>query len=555
MSFHYSHHNLKGKEKISERFFEILPGATSWCVLIGMFVLCMTKPLIAAVILIAYDLHWILRLFYMNIFLELSFLRLSMESTTDWKARYEALDDLDTYIENIKFASPGKSIKDKISLFIHRKEIIYLKKSTSIPPLSKDIYHVIIIPVAKETREIVEPGIKSYAYGKFPPEKMLVIIGLEEWASEEVKQGIYEIQKKYRGCFFDFFVQVHPSDLPGEARVKGANVTCAAKRAAEFFASRGIPYEHVILSCFDADTVVSADYFNSLTYHYMITPARTQASFQPIPVYYNNFWQTPSFARVLDVGSSFFQLAEATNPGTLVTYSSHSMSFKALVDIGYWPVDMISDDSAIFWKAFIHFEGKYQVVPIYVTLSMDVTQDETWWKTFVNVYKQKRRWAWGVENFPIIMRGFFRSKNIPFSLKLKHGFKLFESSISWATMSFLLTVYAWLPALFASRKFEESIVYYSGPRITNTIYSLALIGIVNCILLSLLLLPKKRIHNNLFQRIRHAFEWLLVPVISIFLSAIPALDAQTRLMLGKYMEFWITVKKRVSQEEVDLILK
>ena len=27
------------------------------------------------------------------------------------------------------------------------------------------------------------------------------------------------------------------------------------------------------------------------------------------------------------------------------------MSFTALVEIGYWPVDMISDDSAVFWKA------------------------------------------------------------------------------------------------------------------------------------------------------------------------------------------------------------
>ena len=33
------------------------------------------------------------------------------------------------------------------------------------------------------------------------------------------------------------------------------------------------------------------------------------------------------------------------------------MSFKALVEIGYWPVDMISDDSAIYWKAYIHYAG------------------------------------------------------------------------------------------------------------------------------------------------------------------------------------------------------
>ena len=44
----------------------------------------------------------------------------------------------------------------------------------------------------------------------------------------------------------------------------------------------------------------------------------------------------------------------------------------------------------------------------------------------------------------------------------------------------------------------------------------------------------------------HAFEWLLVPMIAIGLSAVPALDAQTRLMLGRYMEFWVTEKERGS---------
>ena len=37
---------------------------------------------------------------------------------------------------------------------------------------------------------------------------------------------------------------------------------------------------------------------------------------------------------------------------------------------------------------------------------------------------------------------------------------------------------------------------------------------------------------------------ITVPFIYVFLSALPALEAQTRLMFGKYMEFWVTEKKR-----------
>ena len=35
----------------------------------------------------------------------------------------------------------------------------------------------------------------------------------------------------------------------------------------------------------------------------------------------------------------------------------------------------------------------------------------------------------------------------------------------------------------------------------------------------------------------------MVPLIAVLLSAIPALDAQTRLMCGRYLEFWVTEKR------------
>ena len=65
-----------------------------------------------------------------------------------------------------------------------------------------------------------------------------------------------------------------------------------------------------------------------------------------------------------------------------------------------------------------------------------------------------------------------------------------------------------------------------------------------CMIISLLLLPRKKIKYGFFKKILHVFEWLLIPVILLFLSALPALDALTRLMFGRYMEFWVTEKYR-----------
>lgn len=547
MKFDFSRYGLEAKEEMLERLFEIMPGLCSWSILLGVTALSILKPLAAAVFIIAFDLYWIFKLFYMNIFLVLSYIRLSVEDKTDWMMRIRGLDNLEAYSEKLHVSLLKSTLKEKASFIIHQFQVEKLRKSDSKPAPSQDLYHLVIIPIAREPREIVEPGVESIGKGEFPAKRILVILALEERAKPDVKKAIYDLQKEHTNEFLDLLVVEHPDGLPQEAKVKGANATYAAKKAAEYFREKNIPFENIIASCFDADTVVNPDYFSCLTYNFMVEPNRHYISFQPIPVYHNNIWEAPSFARVLDVGSSFFQLIEATNPDKLVTFSSHSMSFKALVDVGFWPVDMISDDSAIYWKALIHYDGRYSAMPLYVKLSMDVATGKSWWETFLNVYKQKRRWAWGVENFPIVTRAFLKDKNISTNRKIRYAFKLFEGHISWATWPFLLTLIGWLPVLLAGREFTQTTVYYIVPRITGTIFKLASLGLLSCIFLSVLLLPKQTGQGRaerFSKKIRHVFEWLLVPLVSIFLSAIPALDAQTRLMRGKYMEFWVTLKKR-----------
>lgn len=544
MAFIYSRHHLTERDGKLQRALEIFPGVFSWSIIVGMSALSFFQPLVAALIMIAFILFWVMRLFYMNIFLVISYIRLTIDEKADWIKKIDGLHDLDSCLEKLRLERPRSGWKKKIAHWMQVQQVQTLRMSGKEPPLFKDIYHLVIIPVVKERRDVVEPGIKSLARGSFPGERVLVMIAVESRASEAVKRDMEEIRDCYSKNFGSLDIVIHPEGLPGESRVKGANCTCAARHAAEIFSSRGIPFENVIVSCFDADTMSRSDYLSCLTFHYMITPERNRASYQPIPVYHNNIWEAPSFARVMEIGTSFFQMIESTNPRKLVTFSSHSMSFKALVDIGYWPVDMISDDSAVFWKAFLHYKGCYRVVPMYTTVSMDIATGADWKSTLVNIYKQKRRWAWGVENLPIVFRAFLTEREIPLAQKFVHALKLLDTFISWATWSILLTFISWLPALCASREFETTTVYYTVPRIQSTIFSLASIGIVVCMVLSLSLLPKDRGRIRLRRRIMHVFEWLFMPLVVLVLSAFPALDAQTRLMLGKYMEFQVTEKTR-----------
>ena len=72
----------------------------------------------------------------------------------------------------------------------------------------------------------------------------------------------------------------------------------------------------------------------------------------------------------------------------------------------------------------------------------------------------------------------------------------------------------------------------------------SMLGLVASVYLSLILLPPKPPQYGKFRYLVFAFSWLLLPLMMIFFTAFPALEAQTRLMFGKYMGFWVTEKSR-----------
>jgi hypothetical protein len=69
-------------------------------------------------------------------------------------------------------------------------------------------------------------------------------------------------------------------------------------------------------------------------------------------------------------------------------------------------------------------------------------------------------------------------------------------------------------------------------------------GLVISSIISLSLIPPRPQDASRFRYVVMALQWILVPATMIVFSAIPGLDAQTRLMFGRYMGFWVTPKAR-----------
>jgi uncharacterized membrane protein len=261
-----------------------------------------------------------------------------------------------------------------------------------------------------------------------------------------------------------------------------------------------------------------------------------------MPVYNNNIWQAPSFARLVEISSSFCQMIESMRLEKFVTFSSHSMSFKTLVEIDYWPTNMISDDSVIYWKSYLYYNGDYRVIPLYVTVSLDVAYSSNIWKTMVVQYKQKRRWAWGVENFPFVVDGFIKNKNISLLNKLRRSFHLLESHVTWAVWAVILVVIGPLPIFFGGAFFSQMAIAYNLPKITGLLFKFTLLTSLTWIFLSWTILPPRPKGISWFRHVLLILEWVFIPFIILIIGSAPAIDAQTRLMFAKYMEFNSTLK-------------
>ena len=493
------------------RFLEILPGLLAWATLLFVIAISFFAPVFAAVFIILFDIYWLIKTIYLSLLTRSSFFRMRRNLKINW------LEKLDTVIENPKL--PGVKWQD--------------------------LSHLIILPVYKEPYQIVHDSLAAIAKSRYPLEKLFIVLATEERAGEHGQELARQAQAEFGVEFGQFLVTVHPDGLPGEQAGKGSNEAWAGQQAKQHIIDKmSISYERVVVSVFDIDTIVPPDFFACLTCHYLTAQNPLRASYQPIPLFTNNIWSAPAFARVFSFSTTFWQMIQQSRREQLVTFSSQSIGFQAVVDVGFWQKNIVSEDSRIFWQCFLHYDGNWETIPMYYPVYMDANVASTFWQTVRNQYKQIRRWLWGAENNPYFMFGFIKNKKILASVKWHHALVQTERTHSSPTNALIMFLLSWLPLWFGGSHFTVTILSYNLPKITAWILGVAMLGLVTSAVISIMLLPPQPPNYGKFKWLWMALQWILFPVNFIVFGAIPALDAQTRLMLGKYMGFWVTPKAR-----------
>lgn len=484
------------------RFWEMFPGLLVWGTFVITLALSFLEPLWVIVFILVFDLLWLYRVLYFNIFVVLSWKRYRDAQRVNWQKKLETL------------------------------------------PVSARIHHLVFLPTYKEQYAIIRGTLQSLKENSFPNSRIIVVLGGEQDDQEAFAKYARRAQQEFGSVFKELIVTVHPKGLPGEIPGKGSNLSWMGHQVEKFLKEKypEIADEHLVVSAFDIDTIAHQQYFSYLTYLYCTVPNPTRSSYQPIALFSNNIWNASAPVRIAAFGTTFWLFGELTRSERLWTFSSHSMPWKMLKDVRFWQKDIVSEDSRIFMQAFLHYHGEYRVTPLFLPVSMDAVSGKNYWESLKGLYVQMRRWAWGVEHLPYLVHGFTQDKQISRWKKFRYFFNHVEGMYTWATAPITMFVLGWLPLTVA--KGETNALIQAAPFTLEQIMQWAMIGIFISAVMSLALLPRRPQAVRKHTWIVMLFQWILLPVTFILFGSFPAIDAQTRLMLGKYLGFHVTKKAR-----------
>lgn len=494
------------------RFFEIVPGAITWLVITSPVWLSLKLPFFVAYLILLADLYWFLKSVQISVLVFIGYGKMKRAEQTGWLTKLA--DD-------------------------------FSKEWTG-------IRHLVVIPTYKENSYVLETTFAALANSDFPKHRIYIALGIEE---RDQANGLNISQKlitKYGRVFGGVWVTVHPYGLPGEVPGPATNRNFALRNAIEELHKKHLPDHDVLVTTLDADFVVSPNFLSGATYAYLACPKneRDKRSFTGVFFYNNNYWQAAAPMRIMATGTAFWQLSEMVWSDKYINFASLTINLSTLIDLDFWIPDRINDDAGFYWKAYYHLNGDYKVIPHYLPISADAVQDVSFVKSLQNQYLQLKRWAYGVEHIPFVVQKYFEHKQIPFWDKTSKLLFVFWIYVKWGTLIFLVTFGALIIPL-VSPEFRQSAVSYNLPLLSSWLLTAAFLGLFSTAYISEKVVPQRPKNWNKLQHLLSYLQWLLLPLTLITIASIPALDAQTRLMLGKYMEFRVTTKVR---KEPDIIV-
>lgn len=533
-----------GKRTRFYRFFEMVPALLSYGAIILLIVLSLLSPIIAAVYLLMIILTLLIKVIGMTYHMVTGRARMDKASLVNWRER---LADLET--PQVSYDQRRDTASDALWYSQHVENLRRVAVAEEgFFPKPSEVYNALIIPAYNEPFEVIDPTIQSVIDTSYDNQRLIVIFAYEERGGDEMKQTAARLEKKYKTAFHTFRAVEHPKDIPNEVVGKGGNITHAGRWLKEYLSEQGIGYGNVIVTTMDCDNKPHSSYFDYLTYEFILREDRKHLSFQPVCLFTSNIWDVPAPMRVIATGNSFWNIISSMRPHSLRNFASHSQPMDALVEMDFWSVRTIVEDGHQYWRSYFHFGGNYDVVPIHVPIYQDAVLSGTYMKTLKAQFTQLRRWAYGASDVPYVAeRVLTKQRNVPFWPGFTRFVRLLDGHVTLACVSVMVAFGGWVPLLINQEAAARSIVVHQLPDTISLLQRIAMIGLAVAIFSAFKLLPPRPERYKKRRNILMLLQWFLMPITSVAYSSLSAYNAQTHLLLGKYLDkFDVTEKAMVA---------
>lgn len=533
----------RGKRTLKYRFFEILPGLISYGAIILLFVLSLIDPVLGSIylfIIIATTLVKAISVAYRTV---QGYNVIKRAERVDWRARLEDLEHPHEAYERLR--------DDNSRSYHFDQHLENLKLMAAMPgeyPDPKKTLHVVIVTAYNEGIDVLRPSIEALKKSTFPNDRIILALAYEQRGGEEMKKTVEKLHKEFKGIFKDFLLVEHPDGISGEVVGKGPNLTYAGHFVAEYFEKHHLNKENTIVTSLDSDNHVHAKYLDNVAYEFVTHPSRQRLSYQPVSLFMNNIWDAPAPTRVIAVSNSFFNVITTMRPHVLRNFASHSQPLQALEAMDFWSKRTIVEDGHQYWRSLFFFGGDYTVLPIRIPIYQDAVLDETFLKTVKAQFIQVRRWYYGASDVAYVGTKLFCKKEerpVPFWQLFPKFWRLLDGHVTLAILAPIVAFGGWVPMLMNLS--AHTMVGYNLPNVVSIVETFASVGLIVTVLVSFRMLPPRPAKYRKGKSILMILQWVLMPITSILYQSIAAFYAQTRLMLGKYMEKFDVTKKVVKK--------
>jgi len=492
---------------VLKRALETVPALIALTVISSLIWGPLFVPVPFAICILAFHAYWLWRAQMNGIHAFKGFLLLRRHKKTDWRAEYE------------QRRADGK---------------LYLEWEA--------IRHIVIIPNYTETAEKLRPCLDSLAES---PEaaSIVAVLAIEEREGAEGKRRADVLCGEYKGRVGGIFATYHPWGIPGEVAGKSSNENWAARRAKEYLVDRlGYNIDCITITSCDADTVFDRNYFSCLTYHFATDPNRYLRFWQAPFFFYNNIWHIPAPLRFSHSLAGMTQMGRLSRSFLRMRWpiSTYSLSLRMAHEVDYWDPDIIPEDWHMFLKCYYHLGGKVDVEPIYAPTYMDGIRSKSYRGTFISHFHQARRHAWGCTDIPYAVEQTIDHPEMPLVPRLRRLWAVTEAHVLWSTQWFLVTAGRVVPVALASLGVAAVPDWF--PVISKWLLLPCAGPLVLFLILDAIMRPKRPADFRWWLFPFQYAQWFLMAVITFFSSALPALDAQVRLALGKRLEYKVTEK-------------